>query len=87
MILPPNGYRVALLVIALASLAASGIAWIVGTAAVRSDASVALIAFSYAGPLLAGGFIAFVLWLLASALLWGIHSEGTGLVKGSEPTG
>jgi hypothetical protein len=86
MILPPNGYRVALLVIAVAALAASGIAWIVGMATMRGDASVAVIAFWYAGPLFAGGFIAFVLWLFLSALLWGIHSEGTGLVKGSEPT-
>jgi len=86
MILPPNGYRFALLVIALAGLLAAGIAFIVGSATIRSDSSVAITAFSYAGQFATAGFIAFLLWLVVSAILWGVHSEGTGLVEGSGPT-
>lgn len=86
MILPPNGYRFALLLIAGTGLLAAGIASLVGFANARGDASVALTAFAYAGQFVTAGFAAFLLWLVVSAILWGVHSEGKGLVEGSGPT-
>lgn len=87
MILPPNGYRLALLVLALAGFAAAGIAAMVGAVAGNNnDLEASAAAYGYAGPFAVGGVVVFVLWLVVSAILWGIHSEGNGLVEGSGPT-